>query len=142
MNVAKTMDARISLLASNTTGMSGRRSSGGRAAFSRNLRTTFSTSMIASSTRAPIAMAIPPSVIVLIDAPSSFITKMEVINESGMATIVITVARRLARKRRTMSTTSRAPSPSAETTLSMATWMKSACRKMWRWISMPAGKAD
>ena len=35
--------------------------------FSRRRRTTFSTSMIASSTSAPMAMAMPPSVMVLID---------------------------------------------------------------------------
>ena len=65
MTVAKTIDVRISSVASRTTSALGRRSASGFAAFSRSRRTTFSTSMIASSTSAPMAIAMPPSVIVL-----------------------------------------------------------------------------
>ena len=53
------------------TSSAGRRSASGRAAFSRSRRKTFSTSMIASSTSAPIAIARPPSVIVLMVTPSA-----------------------------------------------------------------------
>ena len=59
ISVAKTIEARISSVASRTTG--GRRAllAGGLAAFSRSRRTTFSTSMMASSTSAPMAIAMP-----------------------------------------------------------------------------------
>ena len=42
--------------------------------------------MMASSTSAPMAIAIPPSVIVLMVMPSSFIAKIATTSESGIAT--------------------------------------------------------
>ncbi len=54
---------------------------------------------------------------------------------------MIAVARQLARKIRMMSTTRIAPSRSACTTLSTATSMKSAWRKMWRSRAIPFGSA-
>src|SRR5215470_2166414 len=76
MIVAKTIDVRISSVASRTISALGRCSSASFARFSRRRLTTFSTSMIASSTSAPMAMAMPPSVIVLIVAPKARSTRI------------------------------------------------------------------
>ena len=58
------MELRISTEASRTTFMVDSRSVFGSLIFSRKRLYTFSTSMMASSTSAPIAMAIPPKLIV------------------------------------------------------------------------------
>ena len=76
--------------------------SGGLALFSRSRRTTFSTSMIASSTSAPMAIAMPPSVIVLMVAPNARSTSTAAASDSGIAVSVIAAARRLARNNRTI----------------------------------------
>ena len=141
MIVAKTIDLRISSVASRTTSRFGRWSPSGLAAFSRSRRTTFSTSMIASSTRAPIAMAIPPSVMVLIVAPNARRTRIAAASDSGMADKVMAAARTFARNSSTITMTSRPPSRRAVTTLSTATSMKSAWRKMRRSIVMPRGSS-
>ncbi len=69
ISVANTTEPRISFDAASTTSKMGRRSASGSSAFSRSRRCTFSTSTIASSTSSPMAIANPPSVMVLIDAP-------------------------------------------------------------------------
>ena len=97
--------------------------------------------MIASSTRAPMAIAIPPSVIVLIVAPKARSTRMAAASDSGIAVNVIAAARRFARNSSTMTITRMPPSRSALTTLSTATSMKSACRKILRSIVMPFGSS-
>ena len=74
--------------------------------------------MIASSTSAPTAMAIPPSVIVLMLAPMNWSDRTVQSNDRGIASAVTMVARPLARKTSTMSTTRIAPSRSAADTLS------------------------
>ena len=141
MTVANTMDVRISSVASRTTSRFGRRSDSGLAPFSRSRRTTFSTSMIASSTSAPIAIAIPPSVIVLMDAPKARSTRIAAASESGIAVSVMAAARRFARNSSTTTTTSSPPLSNALTTLSTATSMKSAWRKILRSILIPSGSS-
>jgi len=63
-------------------------------------------------------------------------------SESGKASSVITLARVLARNAATTSTTNNAPSTSAVTVLSIAFWMKVACRNRLRWTNIPSGSAD
>ena len=58
--------------------------------------------MIASSTSAPMAMAMPPSVIVLIVAPNARSTSTAAASDSGIAVSVIAAARRLARNSSTI----------------------------------------
>ena len=60
---------RTSREALNTTSSTGRRSPTGSIRFSRRCFHTFSTSTIASSTNEPIAIAIPPRLIVLMLKP-------------------------------------------------------------------------
>ena len=98
MSVAKTMDFWISMLASKMTCIVFLRLSSGCRLLTRSRRKTFSTRMTASSTSAPMAMAMPPSVMVLMVAPKDFITSTVTSSESGMAVSVINVARTLARK--------------------------------------------
>ena len=139
MSVAKTMELRISMLAFRTTASAFRRCSTGNATFSRSRRTTFSTSITASSTSAPMAMAMPPSVIVLMVAPNALSVSTAATSESGMAVMVMSVARPLARNTSTTTMTSSTPSPNAVKTFLTATSMKFACRKMSVWSFMPGG---
>ena len=57
----------------------------GLSAFSLRRLKTFSTSIMASSTKSPMAMAIPPKLIVLMVKPSHFKVKIATINEIGIA---------------------------------------------------------
>ena len=66
---AKAIEFLTSALAEKMTSIGERRAPTGAMAFSRRRRITFSTSMIASSTTIPMAMAIPPRVMVLMPAP-------------------------------------------------------------------------
>ena len=68
-----------------------------------------------------MAIAMPPSVIVLMVMPSSFIAKIATTSESGIATTEIAVARKFQRKRNRMMTTRIAPSRSACITFSIDT---------------------
>ena len=97
--------------------------------------------MMASSTRAPIEIARPPSVMVLMVAPRALMTSIAAASESGIAVRVIAAARKLARKSSTIATTSRPPSRSALTTFWTATSMKSAWRKIRRSMAMPSGSS-
>ena len=58
----------------------------------------FSTSTTASSTSAPIAIASPPSVMVLIDRPISWNTTSVISTDSGMAVSEMKVVCQLSRK--------------------------------------------
>ena len=69
----------------------------GPVAFSRSRRKMFSTSMIASSTSAPMAIASPPSVMLLMDRPASRRPRTAATSDSGMAMSVMPAARMLAR---------------------------------------------
>ena len=139
--LAPTMLGPISAPASDTTAEECLCSGSGRDAFSRSRRNVFSTPITASSTRAPIAIAIPPSVIVLMEIPVSLNAKIAVAKESGIARTEMSVLRPLHRKRKRISTTRMAPSLSAPRTFSIATSMKLACRKIPRLISRPGGSS-
>jgi hypothetical protein len=141
ITVAKTIDERISSVASRTMSDADRRSSTGFVWFSRSRRTTFSTSMMASSTSAPMAIAIPPSVIVLMPTPKARSASTPAASDNGIAVSVIPAARRLARNSSTTTMTRIPPLRSASTTLSTATWMKSDCRKMRRSMVIPGGSS-
>ncbi len=139
IRVAKRIAPRTSEEARNTTSKAERRSSSGLARSWRRRRKTFSTSMMASSTRAPMAIVRPPRVMVLRVSPKSEITSTPATSDSGMASAEISVVRRLPRKRKRTMTTSTAPSRSATATLRIATWMKSAWRKFSVSIFTPWG---
>ena len=130
MMVALTTDVRISFEASNTTFRTGRRSSGGLAWFSRSLLNTFSTSMMASSTSEPMAMAIPPRLIVLIVSPNASSTKTATRSDNGSAISEMTVVRKFIRKMNRMMMTNIAPSISDFWMLSIELSMNRDWRKM------------
>ena len=75
----------------------------------------------------------------LIEKPNCFMPTTAATSDKGSASSVMAAARTLSRKTNTTNTTRIAPSRSAEVRLSNARSMKSACRKMWRLILMPAG---
>ncbi len=82
--------------------------------------------MMASSTKEPMAMAMPPKVMVLIFMPNRYKTMMVPKRESGIATTEITVVRKLAKKINRMMMTKIAPSINALPTLLTEAWIKSA----------------
>ena len=112
----------------------------GLALFSRRRRTTFSTTMIASSTNAPRAIAMPPSVMVLIVAPSTFMARIAATSDNGRAINVIAVDRQESKKAKTIATTRIAPSRRDASRFSMDISMKSAWRKSRVSIFIPAGR--
>ncbi len=67
----------------------------------------FSSTTIASSTTRPIASTIASSVSVLIVKPNRYISANAPISDTGIVTIGMIVARRLRRKKKMTSTTSR-----------------------------------
>ena len=70
-------------------------------------RKMFSSITMASSTTSPIASTIASSVSVLIVNPNAYISANEPMSETGIVTIGMIVARRLRRKKKITSTTSR-----------------------------------
>ena len=102
---------------------------------------TFSTSMMASSTSAPTAMAMPPSVMLLMDNPQKRSPTMAARSDNGMARSVIAPARRFARNTKVTKTTSRVPSRSASVRLPSASSMKSDCRNSAASSCMPTGRS-
>jgi hypothetical protein len=112
----------------------------GRAAFSRRRRKTFSTSMIASSTSAPMAIVSPPRVIVLIVIPMAFMVRSATMTETGSAAREMIVVRTFQRNRKRMTATRIAPSRRATVTFSTEVSMKSDWRKSCRSIVMPRGR--
>gem|GEM_PF-6409079 len=141
ISVALRIGSLISLAAPRIRGSVARRSPGGRRRLSRSRRWTFSTKMIASSTRAPIAMAIPPSVMVFTVPPRARIVMTASASDRGMATTEISVVRTFHRKSSRMAITKNAPSRSAMMTFSTASEMKSAWRKMSRSKVIPSGSS-
>ena len=101
---------RTSFEALNTTSITGSRLSGGRARFSRRCFQTFSTSTIASSTREPMAMAIPPRLMVLRLSPRASSTRIVTSSDRGRVMSEIIVVRTLAKKTKRTMTTKMAPS--------------------------------
>ena len=126
MIVACTIEVRISVDASYTTFSDGRRSTFGSRKFSLSRLKTFSTSMIASSTSDPMAMAIPPRLIVLMVKPISLSARIDTSNESGSATSEMTVVRTFIRKKNNTTTTKNAPSNRAFRMLSIDPSIKRA----------------
>jgi len=82
----------------------------GLSAFSLSRLKTFSTSIMASSTKSPMAMAIPPKLIVLIVKPSHFKVIIATINEIGIASIEIKVALQFIRNKNRIMMTKAVPS--------------------------------
>ena len=80
------------------------------------IRSTFSITTIASSTTMPIASTSPKSVSVLMVNPSICMPRKVPMMLTGTATIGMTVARQLCRKRKTTSVTSSTASTSVFTT--------------------------
>ena len=130
MNVAFRMEVRISEEAWKTTSKALFCSLAGSKRFCLNRLYTFSTSMMASSTKEPTAMAIPPKLIVLIFSPKSLRAMTVANSDIGMANSEIRVVRKLPRNRNRTMTTRMLPSSRARSTLLIEVWMKSACRKI------------
>ena len=80
------------------------------------MRSTFSSTTIASSTTMPIESTMPNSVSVLIEKPNSSIAANVPINDTGTASIGISVARQFCRNRNTTANTSIMDSTSVLTT--------------------------
>ena len=104
------------------------RSAAGSFAFSRSRRTTFSTSMIASSTSSPIAIASPPRLMLLMREAEPISATTAASSESGSASSVIAAARTFIRNTTTTRMTRPAPSSSAVNRLWSDCSMKSALR--------------
>lgn len=85
---------------------------------------------MASSTSEPMAMAIPPRLIVLMVNPNPFSVRMAVSSDSGRATSEMRVTRPFMRKKKSTTTTNRAPSHSEWAMLSMELSIKRDCLKM------------
>ncbi len=96
--------------------------------FWRRRRAMFSTSMTASSTTSPMAMARPPSVMALRVAPSALSTTIAASSDSGMAVHEIVAVRRSNRNRHSTTTTRTPPSSRELRTLLVEIAMKSAGR--------------
>ena len=130
IKVAFRMEALISVEPSKTTLVTGSRCSLGRRRFLRSFLYTFSTSMMASSTNDPIAMHMPPKVIVLMFCPNRYSTITVPKRESGIATTEIKVVRKLPKKTKRMMMTKIAPSTRLRPTLLTEASMKSDWRKI------------
>ena len=103
----------------------------------RRRRTTFSMSMIASSTMSPSAITNPARTIVLIVTPRHDRTRPAAISESGMAVMLISAVRHSKRNAPSMRIMSSAPRIIAPPRLSMAFSMNVAGRKIVESISIP-----
>ena len=88
---------------------------------------TFSTSTMASSTRAPIATAIPPRVMVLMETSKREKTRMVSAIDKGMAVKVMKVILQFIKKMKRIIMTMMPPSRTASMTLSMARSIKIDC---------------
>ena len=89
------------------------------------LRSTFSTTTIASSTTMPIASTRPNSDRLLMENPNIAMKKKVPTSDTGMATMGIKAARQVCRNRMTTSTTRMMASPMVTTTASTDCWMNS-----------------
>ena len=86
-----------------------------------------------------MAMAMPPSVIVLMLAPKARSVRIAVTSESGMASSVMKLARMLARKSTTTMMTKMPPSRRASIVFCTDALMKSACRNSFLLMTIPSG---
>ena len=87
------------------------------------LRSTFSTTTMASSTTMPIASTRPNSDRLLSEKPNRLITKKVPMSEIGIARMGMMAARQVCRNRTTTSTTSTIASRMVCTTASTDCWM-------------------
>ena len=84
--------------------------------------------MMASSTSAPMAMAMPPRLMVFSSYPNAQSTMMLAIRDNGMANTEINVVRQFMRNNNRTSVTKKAPSNKVRWRLLMLASMKSDCR--------------
>ena len=140
MSVELSIGIRTSLDASKITSIGRLRSFSGNRRFSRNRLYTFSTSTIASSTREPIAIAIPPRLIVFIVSPIKWRVSIDTNKERGKATKDITVVLKFIKKKNKTIMTKTEPSNRDFCMLSIELSIKRDCRNtsVEMWIS--AGK--
>ena len=89
------------------------------------LRSTFSTTTMASSTTMPMASTSPNSERLLSEKPNIAMKKKVPISETGIATIGMTAARQVCRNRITTSTTRTTASRMVSMTASTDCWMNS-----------------
>ncbi len=87
------------------------------------LRSTFSTTTMASSTTMPMASTKPNSDRLLSVKPNTDMTKKVPISDTGMATIGMIAARQVCRNKMTTSTTRTIASPMVVSTASTDCWM-------------------
>ena len=87
------------------------------------LRSTFSTTTMASSTTMPTASTSPNSDRLFSEKPNSDMKKNVPISDTGMATIGMTAARQVCRNMMMTSTTSSTASPMVFTTSLTDCWM-------------------
>ena len=116
------------------------RSSSGISRFCRNRLNTFSTSTIESSTSEPMAMAIPPRLIVLMVSPIQRMARSDATIESGMETSEITVVRQFIRNMNSTMITKIAPSIKDCFTLSNELSMKRDWRNIRELTLTSAGR--
>lgn len=124
--VALSIDDLISDDALNTTSVTFSLSPAGLRTFFLSCLKLFSTSIIASSTSDPIAMAIPPRLMVFMVYPRSFSVIRVTTSESGIAIREIKVVLGFSRKKKSIRTTKNPPSRRAFRTLFTEVLMKSA----------------
>src|SRR5260370_33383277 len=95
------------------------------------LRSTFSTTTIASSTTMPMARTKPNSDRLLSENPNIAMKKKVPISDTGIATIGMTAARQVCRKRMTTRTTRTIASTMVTVSASMDCWLNSVgCEMM------------
>ncbi len=134
------IEERISLDASKITSIEAFCLASGNFEFSLRRLKTFSTSMMASSTITPIAIAIPPSVIVFMVISKNFSTNIDATRASGIAVNEIRVVLKFAKNKNRIIITRIAPSRNASITFSIARSIKSACLNKCVFMENPLGK--
>ena len=106
------MGMRTSFEALNMTSVMRSLSASGLRALRRKRLYTFSTSTMASSTSEPMAMAMPPMLMVLMVRPITLSTSSVMSSDRGMVTSEISVVRAFIKNMNRMSTTNMPPSTS------------------------------
>ena len=118
------------------------RFSGGSDRLSRNRLYTFSTSTMASSTSDPMAIAMPPRLMVLMVYPIRLRTSTDIITDKGRGNQEISVVRIFIRKKNSTTITNSAPSSSDSCRLEMELSMKELWRNMSVEIFTSEGRVD
>ena len=123
-----------------TSASSDRRWLGSLARSSFMRRKMFSTSTTASSTSPPMAIASPPSVMVLIDKPKYLNTSAVMKMDTGMAVSAMMVGRTVPKKKKRIAATNSDAPINLPCSVEIEASMKLACRKVTRGASIPAGR--